>query len=100
VTLPCRAGSAPDAAQRETLFKGETLRRLLLTSLGFSEFGRKADQAATVAYASAALLTLLSIAGFLHASRTPKNIAFAPAISNGVLVEPKMVDRPETAGTR
>ena len=36
--------------QRETVFKGETLRGLLLTSYGFSEFGTKAGQAATVAY--------------------------------------------------
>ena len=34
-------------AQRETVFKGETLRGLLLTSYGFSEFGAKAGQAAT-----------------------------------------------------
>jgi hypothetical protein len=33
-------------SQRETLFKGETLHGLLLTSYGFSEFGTKAGQAA------------------------------------------------------
>src|SRR5688572_14934975 len=54
-------------AQRETVFKGETLRGLLLTSYGFSEFGAKAGQAATVAYLAAALLVLLGIAGFVHA---------------------------------
>ncbi len=54
-------------AQRETLFKGETLRGLLLTSYGFSEFGTKAGQAATVAYLAAGLMLLLAIAGFLHA---------------------------------
>jgi hypothetical protein len=63
--------------QRETLFKGETLRGLLLTSFGFSEFGRKAEQGATVAYGAAALLLLLSIAGFIHAYATPKTKAFA-----------------------
>jgi hypothetical protein len=56
---------------RETAFKGETLRGLLLTSFGFSEFGRKGGQAATVAYGAAALLLLLSIAGFVHAYTTP-----------------------------
>ena len=35
-------------AQRETLFKGETLRGLLLTSFGFSVFGVKGEQVATV----------------------------------------------------
>jgi len=64
-------------ATRETAFKGETLRGLLLTSYGFSEFGTKASQAATVAYIGAALMALLSAAGFVHAFRTPKTAAFA-----------------------
>jgi hypothetical protein len=61
------------SAQRDTLFKGETLRGLLLTSFGFSVFGVKGGQVATVAYAVAALLALLSIAGLAHAFRTPKD---------------------------
>jgi hypothetical protein len=65
-------------AQRESLFKGETLRGLLLTSFGFSVFGVKGGQVATVAYGVAALLALLSLAGFLHALRTSKEEAFAP----------------------
>jgi hypothetical protein len=64
-------------SQRETLFKGETLRGLLLTSYGFSEFGTKAGQAATVAYLAAGLMLLLAIAGFLHALVTPRSKAFA-----------------------
>ncbi len=64
-------------AQRDTLFKGETLRGLLLTSFGFSVFGVKGEQVATVAYIVAALLALLSIAGFVHAFKTPKDKAFA-----------------------
>jgi hypothetical protein len=64
--------------QRDTVFKGETLRGLLLTSYGFSEFGAKAAQAATVAYLAAALLALLAILGFIHAFLTPRNRAFAP----------------------
>jgi hypothetical protein len=62
---------------RETVFKGETLRGLLLTSYGFSEFGTKAGQAATVAFLAAGLLALLAIAGFVHAFVTPKSKAFA-----------------------
>lgn len=54
----------------QTLFRGETLRGLLLTSYGFSEFGRKADQAATVAFLAAFVLLLASIAGLVHALRT------------------------------
>lgn len=65
-------------SQRDTLFRGETLRGLLLTTYGFSVFGTKAAQAATVAYIASALLFLLAIAGFVHAFRTPRTRAFAP----------------------
>lgn len=65
------------SAQRETVFKGETLRGMLLTSYGFSEFGRKAEQGALAMYLGAALLLLLSVAGLWHAVRTPASEAFA-----------------------
>ena len=65
------------SGQRETMFKGETLRGMLLTSYGFSEMGRKAGQAALAMYLGAALLLLLSIAGLVHAFRTPASEAFA-----------------------
>ena len=63
--------------QRETLFKGETLRGLLLTSFGFSVFGVKGEQVANVAFIAAALLLLLSLAGIVHAYRAPKDRTFA-----------------------
>ena len=63
--------------QRETVFKGETLRGLLLTSYGFSEFGTKAAQAALVAYLAAALMLILGIAGLVHGFLTPKTEGFA-----------------------
>jgi hypothetical protein len=62
---------------RETVFKGETLRGLLLTSYGFSEFGTKAAQAATVAYIGAGVVLVLALFGFIHAFVTPKTKAFA-----------------------
>ncbi len=68
---------ADTTAKRETVFKGETLRGILLTSYGFSVLGTKAGQAATVVYLGAGLLMLLSIAGFVHALVTPKNKGFA-----------------------
>ncbi|GIH04934.1 hypothetical protein Rhe02_30010 [Rhizocola hellebori] len=64
-------------AQRETVFKGETLRGLLLTTYGFSEFGTKAGQAATVAYLAAAVMLLLALAGLVHAFLTPRTVPFA-----------------------
>jgi hypothetical protein len=65
-------------ASRETVFKGETLRGLLLTSYGFSEFGTKAAQAATVAYLGAGVMVVLVIFGIIHAFVTPKTKVFAP----------------------
>ena len=57
----------------ETLFRGESLRGLLLTSYGFSTLGERAGQASIVAFAGAAVLLLASIAGFIHAFRTPED---------------------------
>lgn len=72
---------------RETVFKGETLRGLLLTSYGFSEFGAKAGQAALVAYLAAGLLLLLGAAGLIHAAATPGSKGFAvPAAGDKGLV--------------
>ena len=65
------------STQRDTLFKGETLRGLLLTSYGFSVFGDKAGQGALVAYLAALLMALLSIAGFAHAVAVPRTRTFA-----------------------
>ncbi len=60
-------------ALRDTMFRGETLRGLLLTTFGFSIFGERAANAALVCFLAAALLLVLSIAGFVHAFRTPKD---------------------------
>ncbi|MGZ6979363.1 MAG: hypothetical protein ACXVJW_14725 [Acidimicrobiia bacterium] len=57
----------------DTLFRGETLRGLLLTSYGFSIFGERAQQAALVSFAAAFVLLLASIAGFVHAFTTAKD---------------------------
>jgi hypothetical protein len=53
--------------QRETMFKGETLRGLLLTSYGFSIFGEKAALAGMLSFLGAIVMLLASIAGFVHA---------------------------------
>jgi hypothetical protein len=54
--------------QVQTLFRGETLRGLLLTSYGFSIFGDRAQTAAYVCYALALVLFLAAIAGYIHAA--------------------------------
>lgn len=61
------------AGKVDTLFKGETLRGLLLTSYGFSIFGERAAQAALVCFLVAGVLFLASIAGIVHAVTTPKD---------------------------
>ena len=60
-------------AKVQSLFRGETLRGLLLTSYGFSIFGERAQQAALVCFGVALVLLLASIAGFVHAFTTPKD---------------------------
>ncbi|HEX2119240.1 MAG TPA: hypothetical protein VHF91_08650 [Acidimicrobiales bacterium] len=59
--------------QREAMFKAEMLRGALLSSFGFSTLGEKVGQAATVAYAAAGLIALLSVAGLVAAARTPRS---------------------------
>jgi hypothetical protein len=57
------------SAKVQTLFQGETLRGLLLTSYGFSIFGDRAQTVAYLCYGLAAVLFLASIAGFIHARK-------------------------------
>ena len=67
------AAVAAASGLRETMFKGESLRGLLLTVYGFSVFGDLAGQAAIVCFVAAAGLLILAIAGFIHAFRTPED---------------------------
>ena len=64
--------------QRDTVFKGEMLRGVLLTSYGFSELGAKAAMGATVAYIGSGVLFLLGLLGLWHGARTSPSQAFAP----------------------
>jgi hypothetical protein len=68
---------------RDKTFQGDMLRGSLLTTYGFSELGRTADQVETVAWWVAAVLLLLALAGFVHALLTPRNKAFAVPELNG-----------------
>jgi hypothetical protein len=56
-------------AQRDSLFRGETLRGLLLSSYAWSTIGRIAAIAAWVAFAGAAVMAGLVAAGLLHLRR-------------------------------
>lgn len=57
------------AAQVNTMFKGETLRGLLLNAYAFGTMGRIAGIAAVVSFAAAGLLFVLCLLGLAHARR-------------------------------
>jgi hypothetical protein len=53
-------------AQVDTLFRGETLRSMLLTAYAFWKLGQIAFMAGIAAFVSAGLMGLLTILGFWH----------------------------------
>ena len=55
--------------QRDSLFRGETLRGLLLTSFAWATVGEIAGIAAWVAFAAAVVMAALVVAGLLHLRR-------------------------------
>ncbi|MGK2948416.1 MAG: hypothetical protein ACSLFP_07570 [Acidimicrobiales bacterium] len=60
------AEAAGISGQRNTLFKGETLRGLLLTAYAWSTVGTIAGYAAYAAFAAAAVLLVLVLMGLRH----------------------------------
>jgi hypothetical protein len=58
--------------QRQTLFMGETLKGLLGNAYAFWKMGQIAMYAAWAAGASAIVMLILSILGFMHLRRTPE----------------------------
>ncbi|HUL25191.1 MAG TPA: hypothetical protein VLW44_05405 [Streptosporangiaceae bacterium] len=59
------------AAQVQTVFRGETLRGLLLNAYGWWQMGQIMLISAWVAFGAAAVLLILSILGWAHLRRTP-----------------------------
>jgi hypothetical protein len=59
--------------QRDTLFKGETLRGLLLSTFAWSTIGRIAGIAAIVAFIAAGVMLALVLAGVVHRWRVAKS---------------------------
>ncbi len=62
-------------AQAQTLFRGTTLRGLLLNAYAFWTVGRIAGIASVVSFAGAAALVLLTVLGFRHARRVRSGVA-------------------------
>ena len=71
--LSARAQANPTdttlAGQVQTVFRGETLRGLLLNAYAFWKMGQIALVAGIVAFAGAGIFLLLSLLGFLHMRR-------------------------------
>ncbi|MCW2723661.1 MAG: hypothetical protein JWN35_582 [Frankiales bacterium] len=59
------------AAQVATVFRGETLRGLLLNAYAFGTMGRIAGIAAVTSFVGAGLMLLLSLLGMLHLRKVP-----------------------------
>ena len=60
------------AGQVQTVFRGETLRGLLLNAYAFDTMAMVAGMAALVSAAAGILLIILAILGFCHSSRVKK----------------------------
>ena len=68
------------AAQVQTMFRGETLRGLLLNAYAFWTIGQIMFWAAIAAFTGAGLLIILALFGFVHLRRTaPEAEIFPPA---------------------
>jgi len=59
------------AAQVQTVFRGTTLRGMLLNAYGWWQMGQILLIGAWVAFGAAALLLILSVLGWVHLRRTP-----------------------------
>ena len=79
------------AGQVATVFKGETLRGLLLNAYAFGKMGTIAGIGAIVAFAGAAFLLLMSALGFAHLRRTPKDAEVLPSLERSHPGQPAAV---------
>jgi hypothetical protein len=81
--LSAEAQTSPNnaalAGQVQTMFRGETLRGLLLNAYAFGTMGKLMGYAALVAFGASALLLVLSILGLFHASRATTEIRVGQA---------------------
>ncbi len=69
------------ANQANTLFKGETLRGLLLNAYAFWEVGQLARLGAIAAFAMAVMAVALTVLGFRHARKvSPHTTLLMPAV--------------------
>jgi hypothetical protein len=79
------------AAQVETVFKGETLRGLLLNAYAFATMGTIAGIAAVVSFVGAGLLLIMAAFGFVHLRRTPRDEDVLPRLGAHLPAVPEAV---------
>jgi hypothetical protein len=72
--------------QVATLFKGETLRGMLLNAYAFWKVGQIALWAGIGAFMAAAIMGLLTILGFVHVYRTPQEATIGAPVDARELV--------------
>ena len=76
------------ANQVNLLFRGTTLRGLLLSSYAFWKMGEIALWGAIAAFIGAALLLILSILGFVHLRRVSPEAEVFPKVTTAALAKP------------
>ena len=74
-------GDAKLKAQVDTVFKGTTLRGLLLNAYAFWQIGQIALYAAIAAFAGGVIFLVLSVLGFVHMRRTPAEVEPGTALT-------------------
>jgi hypothetical protein len=79
------------AGQVATVFKGETLRGLLLNAYAFGKMGTIAGIASIAAFIGAGVMLLLSLLGFAHVRRTKADAVVLPSLSAPRKSEPVTV---------
>ena len=84
MAAPNNAALADEVA---TVFKGTTLRGMLLNAYGFWQLGQIAWYGAIAAFAGAALLLVFSFLGVAHLRRVPAAAEVFPKVSHGVKVQ-------------
>jgi hypothetical protein len=72
------------AGQVQTVFRGETLRGMLLNAYGFWKMGQIMFLGAIVAFAAAAVMLILSILGFVHMGRAAPESEVFPKLATRV----------------
>jgi len=76
------------AGQVATVFKGTTLRGLLLEAYAFSTFGTIALVAAIVSFVLAGVMLVLTLFGLLHLRRVPEDQEFPKVHQSEKVLEP------------